>query len=94
MKTRTEQLADAIEKIYQANKADIDTLPNHGPNGGRNAATISGWTNYGNGTITRAANMTNMPVMSYWSGSAPTPSSALPEMCYKEITKAYNKIFV
>jgi hypothetical protein len=92
--TRIERLASKIEKIYQTNKAAIDILPNRGPNGGTNAASIEGWMNYGNGTITKAANMTHMPVMNYWSGSAPTPSSALPAICYEEITKAYNDIFV
>ena len=91
--TRTQELAKSIQKIYEVNKKAIDSLPTKGPNGGTNAATIVGWENYRNGTITRAANMTDMPVMNFWSGSAPTPSSALPDMCYDEIINEYKRIF-
>ena len=93
MKTRTQKLAKEIDKIYKANKTKIDALPNRGPQGGINAANIPGWSNYGNGAITRAANIASIPTMRYWSGSAPTPSTALPSCVYDEITAAYNRIF-
>ena len=91
--TRTEKLSQAIQEIYEANKIAIKNLDTKGPNGGTNAANISGWINHGNGTITKAANESQMPVLNYWSGSAPTPSSAIPACVYNDCVKAYDRIF-
>jgi hypothetical protein len=91
--TRIEKLAKEIEKLYEENQSVIDALPIRGPSGGTNARYIEGWKNYQNGTITRAANMTNMPVLQFWSGHNPTPSSALPKCLYDQIMQAYKEIF-
>ncbi len=91
--TRTEQLTEKIETIYRANKSEIDALPQGGPQGGTNAAYIEGWICLGNGTITRAANLSSLPVLPYWSGPSPTPSSSIPECVSDEIEKTYKSIF-
>lgn len=93
MGTKTQQLTCAIQAIFVANRAEIDSLATTGKNGGTNAARIEGGSNYHNGTITRAANMSNMPVLDYWSGSAPTPSSALPACVQSEVLGEFNRIF-
>ena len=41
----------------------------------RNSGTHGGWTVPGNGAWTQAVNRAGFPRDSYWSGSAPTPST-------------------
>lgn len=92
--TRLQQLAIKIDDIYQAHKAEIDALSRSGPKGGTNAAYISGWVAPGITAISRAANMSkHMPTLNYWSGSNPTPSTAIPLCAFKDMSLAYNKIF-
>ena len=93
MTTRTEKLTVKCNDIYAKHKSEIDSLDRHGPLGGQNAAGIPGWCNHGNGTITRACNMSNMPVLPYWSGSLPTPSSAIPLCAMAELLTGYKDIF-
>lgn len=91
--TRTEELTNAINDIVRNHHAEIDVLPTRGPNGGANARNIDGWSHSPNGTITRAANLSNCPVMHYWDGPLPTPASAIPTCIIDEVSKAYNHIF-
>ena len=91
--TRTEKLAQEIQKIYESKKAIIEDLDRQTPLGGSNAKNIIGWDNPHNGTITRAANMTDMPVLPYWSGSNPTPASAIPKCVLASVEQAYDAIF-
>jgi len=91
--TRTEQLTNAINDIVRNHQAEIDELPTRGPNGGTNARNIDGWSHSPDGTITRAANLSECPVMNYWEGSLPTPSSAIPTCIIDEVREAYNRIF-
>ncbi len=91
--TKTQILSIAIQTIFESHKNEISFLPTVGPRGGRNGRGIPGWENYGKGTITRAANMTSMPVLPYWSGVCPTPSSCLPSCVKDDVMAAYNDIF-
>jgi hypothetical protein len=91
--TRTQKLSIEIQNIYLRNKIAISALDRRGPNGGTNANNIMGWTRSPSGTVTKAANMTDLPVLNLWDGSAPTPSSAIPECVYADIVRVYNKIF-
>lgn len=91
--SRLNDLAEKLDKIYQDHKAEIDTLETSGPNGGRNALYIDGWIGHGNGTITRAANLSRLPVLPLWTGQAPTPSSAIPLCALKDAEKAYKDIY-
>lgn len=93
MMTRTQQLAVKIQAIYMTHKAEIDMLPHYGPRGGCNACGIQGWVNLGNGTITKAALKTDMPVKNWWSGSMPTPSSAVPMCASWDILAAHKQVF-
>ena len=94
MKTKTQQLAQRIQQILKDKKSEIKATPTHGPRGGtRNARTIPGWENCGNSTITRAANIAGAPSKSYWSGSAPTPSTAFPSCIIAAMYAAYHEIF-
>lgn len=91
--TRTEKLAKKISKIYTKNGEEIAQLETSGPRGGNNARTIEGWANIGNGTITRAVKLAGVPTMKYWSGSAPTASTALPACILEDCYDAYYEIF-
>jgi hypothetical protein len=93
MDTKTVRLAKIIQDIYEQNKIKIDALPIKGPLGGHNAKFIEGWKNLGNGTITKSVNMTSLPTLNYWSGSNPTPSTAIPKCVYDKIKAAYDKVF-
>ena len=93
MKTKLEMLADEIEVIYQLSRVEIDSLDKRGRRGGNNARHIRGWTCLGNGTITRAANLSGLPVLPYWTGKAPTPSHAVPECVADALLAAYTRIF-
>lgn len=93
MTTRTQKLSAKFNEIYTKYKKEIDALPRRGPRGGTNAAHITGWVAIGNGTITKAANQSKMPTLNYWSGSHPTPSSAIPYVAHVDMMHAYNAIF-
>ena len=92
--TRTEKLAQKIQKLYAQHKTKIDNLPTSGPKGGNNAATILGWTHLGNGTITKACNIANVPTMPFWSGSCTTPARSIPTCIADKCIKLYHQIFV
>jgi len=91
--TRTEKLSNEIGRIISEQKSEIEQLKYRGPNGGKNAALIEGWSHTGNGTITKAANMAGCPTMNYWSGHMPTPATSIPKCILKEAEAAYKKIF-
>ena len=92
--TRTERLAAEIKKAYLENKEAIDeSISEKGPRGGYNCLIRPGWTHSISGTVTKACNMAGVPVGSWWSGSAPTPSSAIPTLLMERAMKAYNEIF-
>lgn len=93
MKTRTELLVDLAREIYRIHQNEIESLQTRGPRSGSNARNIPGWVQSPNGTITKACNLSNIPVLPWWSGSAPTPSGAIPSCCALELKCAYNKIF-
>lgn len=92
--TRTQQLAEELAKLLTPEIiAKIKALPTKGPRGGNNAKTIPGWSHSPNGTISYACNKAGIPTMKFWSGSAPTPSTAIPT-CLASVAQAlYNKIF-
>ena len=94
--TRMQQLTQEITKIVEKNRNTIRSLETSGPNGGNNAATIDGWAHSPSRTITRAANMVDVDLLitlPYWSGSNPTPATAIPVCIYNEVVDAYCKIF-
>ncbi len=93
MTTRTEKLTVKCNDIYAKHKPAIDSLDRYGPRGGVNAAYIDGWTHHGNGTITRACNMSDIPIKPYWSGSLPTAASAIPTCVVDDLLTAYKDIF-
>lgn len=93
MKTRTERLAQELALIAERHENEISALSYRGPRGGRNAKHIPGWRCMGNHAITRAAGLAGVPQMSYWSGSAPTPSTAIPACMADEALEAYKLIF-
>ena len=87
--TRTQQLRIELEKIAAEHQKEIDELPTRGPKGGHNARYINGWVR-SCANITRAG---GLPMMRLWDGSAPTPSTAIPECCAKEAYEAEKRIF-
>jgi len=92
--TRLEKLTIELQKIAEKHKDEIQNLRRSGVNGGINAKHIDGWSRSPNGTITRSANMTsNLPVMRWWDGCLPTPSSAIPHCCVNEAYESYKQIF-
>lgn len=92
--TRTEKLTNEINKIYDHHRDGIHALPLVGPRGGRNAATIDGWTTTaGIGAISKAAKKSAMPTLKWWDGPCRTPAVAIPLCTWAEIYEAYRKIF-
>lgn len=90
---RTMQLAEKIKKIEANHSEEIKALNRRGVKGGTNALYIDGWIHSPSGTITRAAHIAKLPTMPYWSGSAPTPSTAIPRCVYADVCAAYAEIF-
>lgn len=91
--SRLDKLVIEIRSMYEANWVDIDNLPTLTERGGRNARNISGWSHSPNGTVTKAARIAGCPVLPYWSGSAPTPASAIPSCIWREAIEACQKIY-
>jgi hypothetical protein len=87
--TRTEELARVLTDIYRTHKAECDKLQTSGAKGGHNARTIPGWSR-STANITRAG---GLPMMRWWDGSAPTPSTAIPTCCRDEAYEAERRIF-
>lgn len=87
--TRTEQLNRELKQIAAAHKSEIDALPLRGVKGGSNAKNIKGWTR-STANITRAG---GLPMLSWWDGCAPTPSTGIPTCCAQEAYAAERKIF-
>jgi len=79
---KTQELANKLENIWENISDDEKKLSFYGPRGGRNARFIPGWICVGNQTITKACIIAGIPIMNYWSGSAPTPSTAIPKILY------------
>ena len=90
---RTQQLSSRISEIAANHSTEIKSLSKRGPQGGSNAKAIEGWSALGNHAISRAARLAGVPCMSYWSGSSPTPSTAIPSCIAKESLAAYREIF-
>jgi hypothetical protein len=90
---RIEKLSIEIEKIILKNKKALSALEFKSPRGGHNARFIQGWKNCGNAAVTRAAKIAQCPTLNYWSGSAPTPSTAIPFCISEKIFKKYSEIF-
>jgi hypothetical protein len=91
--TRTQNLTNQIKAIYLSKQDQVSALPRTGPNGGSNAAYIDGWTHSPNGTISKACGLAGVPLMPLWSGSLPTPSTAIPSCMYDDVMAAYTAIF-
>lgn len=87
--TRTEKLRKILVKIAALHEEEIKTLSYRGKRGGHNAKTIQGWSKSTN-NITRAA---GLPMMCWWDGSNPTPSTAIPTCCVDEALAAEKEIF-
>ena len=92
--TKTERLAEELVKIKAKHEKEIAALAYRGPRGGRNAKYLPGCRCLGNHAITQAAGLARVPQMSYWSGSAPTPSTAFPACMADEAVEAYKLIFM
>lgn len=90
---KTQLLSKELEKIYAAHANEIKKLSYTGPRGGHNAANIPGWSVLGIHAVTRAAKLANLPTLSAWSGSNPTPSTAIPACIRWEARNAYIRIF-
>ena len=93
MTTRTQKLITICNALYAVNKTEIDALATNGPRGGCNAAYIDGWAHNGIAVITRAANLSDLPTMPYWSGSAPTPATSIPRCVNDLLIGAHTKLF-
>jgi hypothetical protein len=87
--TRTEQLRVKLEKIAERHADEIKMLSYQGKRGGHNAKTIPGWSRSTN-NITRAG---GLPMLNWWDGSNPTPSTGIPECCATEAYAAERLIF-
>lgn len=87
--TRTKQLHDRLIAIKNAHANELKNLQYRGPKGGSNARTIKGWIRSTN-NITRAG---GLPMLNWWDGSNPTPSTGIPECCAAEAFAAEEEIF-
>jgi hypothetical protein len=86
-------LAGDISKVFIHHKATIKGLPSQGPKGGSNAKFIKGWKPSPNQTITKAFHIAGLNTLNYWSGTAPTPSQAIPECMYNDCCNLYKAVF-
>ena len=93
MSNKTAELGGRIKLIAENHAVEIALLPRKGPSGGSNAANIPGWVLSPNGTVSKAAKLANVPTLSHWSGSLPTPSTAIPGCIALECRLAYESIF-
>ena len=87
--TKTGQLHDKLEVIAKRHAAEIDRLSYRGPRCGRNARNIDGWSR-STGNITRAG---GLPMMKWWDGANPTPSTGIPMCCADEAVVAEKEVF-
>ena len=82
-KLRADWIRDhAVEiKAIIADIYDNQAIEFSGPRGGSNAARIKGWSSGGWGWWVKAFRMAHVccPAIDYWSGWAPTPSTAIPQ---------------
>lgn len=95
--TRTQQLAEKLDELYESDPAiqlEIKNLSRTGPRGGHNARHIEGWHPSSSGTVTKAANLSKyIPTLHFWSGSARTPSTAIPSCIFYQAATAKKEIF-
>ncbi len=91
--TRTEQLTRVARAVFLKHADAIHNLPVRGPSGGKNALYIKGWSQSPNCTITRAVNLAGGSVLPYWTGTGPTPASAIPTVVLPALQKASHHIF-
>jgi len=88
--SRTQQLAKEIQELIKGKKFSLEW---RGPLGGTNARLIEGWSQPTNGTISKACKMAGVPTMNWWSGSLPTPTTAIPTQLVGPTYELYLKIF-
>jgi len=91
--SRLDDLSIKLAAIWQEHADEIKKLERIGPRGGHNARFVGGWHWSPNGTVTRAAHMSGLATMNYWSGSGTTPASAIPSVCYYKALDAYKEIY-
>jgi len=89
MTTKIEQLHDKLVIIAKKHAAEINDLSYRGSRGGSNARNIDGWSR-STANITRAG---GLPMMDWWDGSNPTPSTGIPTCCTDEAHLAAKEVF-
>ena len=90
---RFQGLMADVEALYAAHQESIDALPTVSPRGGVNGRTIPGWAQSPCSAVSKAARKLGLPYMKWWSGSAPTPSIAVPACIVRELEAAYNRLY-
>jgi hypothetical protein len=90
---RYEQLAIALADIYTKHADEIASIPREGAKGGANARSIEGWTPSPSTSVSKIVRREGWAHMNYWSGSNPTPSTAIPACIYDEVLVAYNRLY-
>ena len=88
---RFQSLMADVEALYAAHRETIDALPTVSPRGGVNGRTIPGWVPSPCSAVSKAVRKLGLPYMKWWSGSAPTPSIAVPACIARELEAAYNR---
>jgi len=86
---KTQKIAERLKSIWESIPEGQKQLSFSGPKGGRNARLIPGWICTGDQTITKACKIAGIPMMNYWSGSAPTPSTSIPKVLYDKYILGY-----
>ena len=85
---KTEALAKKVKECWDAlPKSKVENIKYIGPRGGKNARYVEGWVHLGDQTLTKACNMAGIPAMFYWSGSATTPATSIPQCLVEEMLK-------
>lgn len=87
--TKTAQLSRELQKIAEKHADEISQLQYRSPRGGQNARVIPGWSR-STSNITRAG---GLPMLNWWDGSNPTPSTGIPTCCADEAYMIANIIF-
>jgi len=81
-----EKTIDRVQEAWFDSNLNSTFNPNRsGPKGGHNARLIPGWSRSPSWLISRACRLVGVPTISWWDGSNPTPTRAVPTILLEKL---------